>query len=534
MALNISKYLINPVTKGINDNDRNVILSTFSSLNSPEIHDHILSLIPYINSRPAKYYQHEIYEEILKAFKEYSKDGVNLKEVLEDANAEISRALLFLNEANNEDLHEEDTKDDMDQLRFIDQAIHPSYLRLTEGVLCPLLKPMAILSRMRRGKGIEGLDTHNVIDEISRTSLSKISYSYRSIVRNGIAHGGIFYLDGEIKYQDKKGNEEKHSISEVIQIYDDLIDLCNGLACAYRVFYLSHQTQKWLIPHQISIDELYQETNCAWWSVEACIPSERAGLNQLAIYAKAHTYDYSKVFISAIQTGILAEYFIPGYDRYFISIKANMAYHGWAGFDGKKLRELRERETPSIDDYTGTLENNLVYYIPRPKLPKRLSKINSWFHAYRANKTLAFTKFRKHFDILTIQVRDAKIHRNLWGVVLEAQVYIKNDSGDLSPDIIRKNLKRILRRSLKVARSKLFIINLVRYLPIGHSRVSVFQKDYRIRRLRGFGLGEDLIGVIQTNYISRIKTININGGIVDSTNRRRLVWNQAWYKNHRT
>jgi len=534
MPLNINKYLVNPVMSGTNGLDRQNIAVMFPIIDSPSYSEHILSLRPYLHNSPEKYYQHSVFEDALKVFLEYSNDHEAFKMILEETNTDISRAFLFLNEANRDILHEENLRDDMDELRFIDQSIHPSYLRLTEGVLRPFLKPIAHISRLQRNKGVEGLDIHNIIDEISRTPLAEISSIYRSVMRNGIAHGGISYLDKEIRYHDKKGNKEKHSLSDVIKIYDDLIDLCNGLGCAYRIFYLIHQPKGWNTPHQLSIDELHQETTCSWWSIEACVPSERAGLNQLAIYAKADTHDYSKVLISAIQTGILAEYFIPGYDRYFLSIKAKMAHQGWAGFDGKKLRELRQNGCDSIDQYKGTLENDLVFYIPRPKLPARLSRINSWLYAFRANKSIVFREVSEQLDILSIQIRDAQIHRNLWGVVLESYVYINNDFGELSPSIVRKNIGRILRKSLKHARKKLFVLNPIRYLPIGHARVHVFQKDYRIRRLRGFGLGEDLVGVIQSNYISRIKTININGGIADSEKRRRIVWNSAWHVNHRT
>lgn len=525
---------MNPVMSGTNGLDRQNIAQMFPIIDSPSYSECTLSLRPYLYSSPEKYYQHSVFENVLQILLEYSNDQETLREVLKETNTDISRAFLFLNEANRDMIHEENSRDDMDELRFIDQSIHPSYLRMTEGVLRPFLKPFAYVSRIQRDKSVEGLDIHNIMDEISRTPLADISSIYRSVLRNGIAHGGISYLDKEIRYHDKKGNEEKYSHSEVINIFDELIDLCNGIACAYRIFYLTKQPKGWITPHQISIDVLHQETSCAWWSIEACVPSERAGLNQLAIYAKANTHDYSKVFVSAIQTGILAEYFIPGYDRYFLSIKAKMANQGWAGFDGKRLRELRQDGCASIDEYKGTLENDLVFYIPRPKLPLRLSKINSWLHAFRANKSIVYREVREQLDFLSIQIRDAQVHRNLWGVVLESYVHVSNDFGELSPSIVRKNVRRILKKSLKHARNKLFMLNPVRYLPIGHARVHVFQNDYRIRRLRGFGLGEDLIGVIQSNYISRIKTININGGIVDSEKRQRIVWNRAWYEKNST
>ena len=59
---------------------------------------------------------------------------------------------------------------------------------------------------------------------------------YRHIIRNGIAHGGITFLQREIKYRDKKGNEETVDTRSVVRLCDDLLDTCNGLAVALKIF----------------------------------------------------------------------------------------------------------------------------------------------------------------------------------------------------------------------------------------------------------------------------------------------------------
>ena len=79
-------------------------------------------------------------------------------------------------------------------------------------------------------------------------------------------------------------------------------------------------------------EELLEETRTPWWTVEGCVDSVVADKTQLVVYVRPSTRHVDKVRWSSIQTGILAEYFAPGFDRYFCR-SARL----WLGRDGPPL-----------------------------------------------------------------------------------------------------------------------------------------------------------------------------------------------------
>ncbi len=117
------------------------------------------------------------------------------------------------------------------------------------------------------------------------------------------------------------------------------------------------------------MEELQEETSTPWWTIEGCVESEIAGKAQLIVYARPDSRHFQKVQWSTIQSGILAEVFAPGYDRYFFSLRSRKAWPGWASFDGKKLRHLREAGVDDLSQYSGIVEDNLIFYVPRPAMP---------------------------------------------------------------------------------------------------------------------------------------------------------------------
>ncbi|MDO9028650.1 MAG: hypothetical protein Q7U68_07330, partial [Candidatus Roizmanbacteria bacterium] len=218
------------------------------------------------------------------------------QQYLFEHDAELNRTFLHLEEVNNLEWHDFFEKlDDFELIRFIDQQIHPTYLRLTEAVFTPLCRIVAHFSRVDRGKGTDGLDLWPIVEELEKTSLCEVVNPYKHIVRNAIAHGGITYLQNEILYGDKKGNEEKHSDTDIVRTFDDLLDTCNALALAFSVFLLVHQPHGYSLPQQLLLDELKEEKKAPWWEVVGCTPSKFTGLNQLIVYARPSTSDYGKV-----------------------------------------------------------------------------------------------------------------------------------------------------------------------------------------------------------------------------------------------
>ena len=477
----------------------------------PEIadcpHDHFLVLSKYITRIPHKFFSEAVYLKFLAWLKERDKkERKALRQYLASNEAELNRAFTHLEEINQLDWHDNlEQPDDYVLIRFIDQRIHPTYLRLVEAVLCPLLRIPAHFSRLDRNKPTEGLDLYNIIEELRNSPLKDLTDAYHHTVRNGISHGGITYLHKEIRYRDKRGKEEKLTDSEIIRLFDDLLDTCNALALSLSIFLLKYQSYGYKLHQQLLIDELKEETKTPWWEIIGCTPSELPGLNQLIIYARSHTSDYMKVWLSTFLSGILAEYFAPGSDRYFIFICPYKSWPGWAAFNGVKLRQLRNKPDASFEDYKGVIENDLIFYIPRFKIPEILARLQTLYYSFKLHWPGVLADIRKQRGLPDISVREAKIHRNSWGCVLQGSVYIQYTSGELNEDVICKSCRRIIRKTLAHARSQTSLLSLSRYLPLCFAQVSVFQKDYRRRRLASFGLGEDLIGTIRVQRISRIQ-----------------------------
>jgi len=519
----------NHLLKETHARQRAMLLEKFPALSGCP-HQHFLSLRMYLYDIPQRFFSHEIFEEMFKWLQH--RDSINrnsLQQILNNHLHELNRAFLHIEEINAYTWHDHFKKtDDHELTRFIDQKINPSYLRLTEGVLEPLLKTVAYFSRQDRGKKPEGLNIWNIVEEVLRTDICQAVSPYKHNVRNGIAHGGITYFETEINYQDDHGNEERLSNSNIIRLFDDLVDSCNALTLALSLFLHTHQEHGYSLPQNMVLNELKAETRAPWWQITGCTPSKFSNLNQLNIYARPKTYDYNKVQLATFQSGVIAEQCAPGYDRYFFSIRSHNSLPGWAAFNGKKLRKLRTKSNTTLENYKDVLEDNLVFYIPPVKLPRIFHKTHTLLTSLRIQWPLCLSDFRRQMGWHSVIVRETTIHRNSWGCVLNGSVIFHPINGDITQDAVRKSCRLIVRQCLSTARRKIHLTKPVRYLPLGFAHIAIFQKDYRQRRLKSFGLDKDLICTIQVQYIQRIRRPDILGSTIEQKGRYRIAWNKSW------
>lgn len=525
----LRNILENPLLRNTHARKRSDIKENFPELeNCP--HEHFLSIHKYIKRSPQRFYSQPVYNKFLGWLENRNRTSQGaFQQYLTEHDAELNRAFLHLEEINNLDWHDFFEKlDDIEFIRFIDQQIHPSYLRLTEAVFTPFCRIVAYFSRVDRGSGTDDLDLFPIVEEIERTSLSDVVSPYKHIVRNAIAHGGITYLQNEILYRDKKGNEEKCSDRDIVRLFDDFLDSCNALALGLSLFLLIHQPDGYLLPQQLLLEELKEETKTPWWEVVGCTPSKFTGLNQLIIYARPNTADYGKVQMSTFQTGVLVERFAPGYDRYFFSIRSSSSWPGWAAFDGKKLHDLRNKQDAILEDYKGVLENDLVFYVPRIKTPRFIARIQNIILSIKLNMPIAISDIKRQLSRPEIYIREANIHRNAWGTVLNGSVFVECHNSSITQDIIRKVRRKAVGKALSEARKRMPIYKITRFLPLGYARISVFCKDYRRRRLSGFGLGPHLVCTIQVKRIRRIRSPDIMGSSIEQLGGYRIAWNRAW------
>lgn len=525
----LRNILENPLLRHTHERKRADIKERFPELEQCP-HDRFLSIHKYIKRSPQRFYSQSVYTKFMEWLKDRNRNNQSaFQKYLFEHDAELNRTFLHLDEVNNLDWHDSFEKpDDFELIRFIDQQIHPAYLRVTEAVFAPLCRIVAYFSRFDRGKGTDGLDLWPIVEEIGKTSLSDAVKPYNHIVRNAIAHGGITYLQNEILYRDKKGNEEKNSHTAIIRIFDDLLDTCNALALALSLFLLVHQPHGYSLPQQLLLDELKEETKAPWWEVVGCTPSKFTGLNQLILYARPSTSDYGKVQISTFQTGVLAEGFAPGYDRYFFSIRSSSSWPGWAAFDGKELHDLRNKQNAKLEDYKGAIQDDLIFYVSRIKTPRFVARVLNIILAFKLYLPIAVSDMKRQLGCPEINAREAKIHRNTWRSVLNGSVFLEFPDGKITQDIVRKFRRRIVREALSEARKKSPIYKIIRFLPLGFARISVFCKDYRRKRLSAFGLGRDLVCTIQVKRIQRIRSPDIIGSTIEQLGGYRIAWNRAW------
>lgn len=201
---------------------------------------------------------------------------------------------------------------------------------------------------------------------------------------------------------------------------------------------------------------------------------------------------------------------------------------GWAAFDGRKLLEIREKGSKMLADYQGALENNLVFYSPKPRLPRFLGILDTFIHSFRIHWPLMLSDIRSKFGWPDVRVRLSKIHRSGWGCVLNGAVVISATRESYGQDVIRANCGRIIRAVLSDARKNVSLTDTTRYLPLRYARISIFRQNYRKRRLRSFGLGADLVATVQVKRVTRIRALDIYGSQIETRGRYRIAWNGNW------
>lgn len=351
---------------------RKRVLESFPSLSFCN-HDGYLALVKYLDGTPERFYSREsfrTYSDVLE--KEYSANPTRLKKVLNICTDDIDRALLMLNEIGREDWHDMSIEnDEYVFMRLLDRTLHPAYLKLAEGVLHRLINPIASCLRLDRGKKVDDLwKLSACITELTRGLLPPLVAHCDSVVRNSIAHGRITYRQSEVVYFDHKGNSRELTNTAVIELIDGLVDTCHGCVLALQLFYRKHLGSKIQVPRQVMLEELQEDSRTPWWNVEGCLVSKLATESQLVIYARPRSKDYFKVQYMCFYSAIMAEYFAPGFDRYFISLRSPMSLPGWAVFNGRKMREVRAGGGPvALENYKGALIGECVFYVPNIRLP---------------------------------------------------------------------------------------------------------------------------------------------------------------------
>ncbi|MCH8010734.1 MAG: hypothetical protein IIA61_02100 [Candidatus Marinimicrobia bacterium] len=523
-----------PTTRVVNKYWNEKIIDNFPVL-ANTIDAKFLSLKEYITERPQKFYNEQTYYDFLTFLTNFKYENPSwLVDVYWDTDHELNIAIISLNKINEKRIHDNFIPDNnIDVIRFIENFIHFNYLKLIEAVYHKYIRFIAYNNRLQRGKPIDGLDIYNCVEEVQKTKFSYTTTCYHNIIRNGIAHGGITFKESDTIYKGKRGKPYEIRTKEIIRMFDDLLDICNGFALAFKVFMILNrdffQSKNLVVPKQLFIQELKAQANAPKWKVVDCLENVILdGKTQLNIFTENALLDFEEVNYYAFRTAVIAEYFASGFDRYFFSLKSKHSLLGWAGYDGKILKRERLKNSDDINGYTGVLEEDLLFFIPKIKLPKLLRKFLNILTITKSNFPIEYHKNTNFIFKRKYELRETKPFRRGFSIIInDPSLFIYPEYNEEIVDLIRKDYKKIVRYAIRKSKKEInSIIPLC--LPTKYIRVTIYDTDLRKRQLRSSGLIDSLVCSITVNKSKRIKTIDLFGGKLEQKGKYRIVWNKNW------
>ena len=523
-----------PVTKVFNEYWNEKILNNFPILENA-VNSKFLSLKKYITENPQKFYNKQIYHDFLSFLTRFKNDNPNqFVDVYKKSEHELNIAIKSLNEINNLKIHDLlEPNDDIEKIRFIENNIHFNYLKLTEAVYHKFIFIIAYRNRLQRKTSIEGLNIFNCVEEIKETEFDYITTCYDNTIRNGIAHGCVIYKEKDTVYKGKRGKAHKIATREVIRMFDDLLDICNGFSLALKIFFVLNrdffEKKKLIVPRQFFIQELKAQADAPKWKVVDCLENViRHDQKQLNIFTENSLLDYQEVFYYALRTAILAEYFACGYDRYFFSLKSKYSLLGWAAYNGEILKRERLKDSNDINGYKGVLEEDLLFFVPKIKIPRPFLKILRFFAILKINFPIEYHKHTNYFFKRKYKLRDAvPFRRGLAIIINDPSLYIIKGSSEEIVSLVRKDFKKIISYAVKKSKNELNS-KISRLLPTSYIKLTIYDTDLRKRQLRGSGLIDSLVCSITVNKSRKIKDIDFIGGKPEVYGRYRIVWNENW------
>ncbi|MDA9330689.1 hypothetical protein OAC17_01270 [Flavobacteriaceae bacterium] len=523
-----------PTTKTLNEFWNQKITDSFPILER-ETGSKYLSLKEYIANRPQKFYSENTYEDYLTFLHNLKKDNSNLFiSTYKEYEHELNIAIKTLNDINSLKFHDQlEPDNNIESILFIENNIHFNYVKLIEAVYHKFLLFIAYQQRVSRNKPTSGLDIYNCVEEIKKTDFRYVTYCYENTIRNGIAHGGLTYKESDTIYKGKKGSPYEIRTKRIIRMFDDILDICNGFSLAFKIFTITQreyfQNNDLRIPRNFLLQELKAQANAPKWEVIDCLENEiMDGKKQLNIFTKNSCLEHSEVNYYAFRTAVFAEYFASGFDRYFFSLKSKYSLPGWAGYKGEILKRERIRNSNTLEGYEGVLEENLLYFIPRLKLPKLITKIIRFIAIAKTLLPIEYHRSTNYQFKRRYFLRDTKpFRRGLSIIINDPSLIITPEQRDNIIELIRRDYKKIIRYAIRKSKKEMPRF-WHRFLRTNYIRVTIYDKDLRKRQLRGSGLIDSLVCSITLNRSSKIKNIDFIGGQLEQKGKYRIIWNGKW------
>lgn len=528
--------ITNPYLDNINNFKRTRIVEKFPELKLCSTHNY-LSFFKYISSAPECFYNRNVFS-LFYNWLQKQKTVENQKMYIYFVNEtnKISNAIRCLNQINKLNIHDDNNtvgKDYYNLLEDIDEHIHPNYLKLIETVYSPLIRLIAFFSRINRNAKVDDMKIFNMVQEIQEQckDMAIIIQPYHHIIRNGIAHGGITYLNREIRYTDNKGNSESFFDTDIIQFFDDMLDICNAMMLALKLFFIVNKENGYRFPLAFLIEELIAQSTNRYVEVNNCITMTiKNNVSQLLIYSFVKTTSFRRANFFMFHIASLAESLLPGFGRYFISIKSNCVFPGWFAFRGDKLALARLSPEKNYNIYADVIDEAGVFFQPRIKYPELFYKVDLYFSIIKTNYKFLIHNLKNIFQKVDICDVNTEVHRNGYHVVVNADAVLRALSEKGMIPYIKKNYKKIVAVILKKARKNDKRLSINQVLPLGFLRVNVYSEMARKRTFKRYGLRDKLICTLQFRRLSRISCPDIWGSIAEQLGLYRIMWNKEWLK----
>lgn len=514
----------NPFTKHRNKLFRDIVQMNFPEVGNSEVVYHSLS--KYIIEVPHKFYSVVHYHKVSNYINSFLNEFPNKAiDYLISNNFNLNSAAKNLEEINSLSFHDGKLPKEIKLLNFIDTQIHFNYLKLIEGTYKHFLHFLATISRLRRNKGTDGLDIFNCVEEMPHSNIG-VCFPYDNLMRNGIAHGGVEYESDLITYTDKKGNSKVFIPRKVVSQFDKLLDICNGINLAFRIYFLTNSTfllkNNVRIPENYLLEEIKTEVESSEWKItnffNSILPN---GRKQVIVYVENDFYDLSKVNLLGYITAIRLEKYFNGINRINLNIQSSTSkFVGWANYNVDNIKELRKNNYEFVEEGKSILEDGLLFFIPKVKLPKWCYYIGGLITISKSFKEVNFIE-SKHKE--KINVRFIKFHfQKNYCVIEKSAVFVKQ----MGIFEIKTEAKKILSAVIREKNNALKRVNINRYKKTKFIKVNVYNLDVRIRDYQFNTANSNLIFTIQLNK-TKIKRV-LPKGIIEDLGNYYIVWNNKF------
>lgn len=498
-------------------------------------HEFFAFMSLYARESPWRFFDRDTAQNTLRVLGEIrATDDRLLLSFFNERHGEFEIALRSLDEINRSPFHDRDwwSLGDLEQIRDIRELIHPAYLQLCEGVLKTLLHPIAVFQRRSGGSMSETFKADERIEAAKKAGVSSFE-PFESVIRNAIAHGRVKFAKDAIEYRNIGTPDEKirrTTPSETLRLFEDLLDICNGLAVAYRLLVLLDKqllfSESARIPPALVFPEVQLQLNTVGWHVRDYLEFEYGnGERDLNLFVTSSYFDDHKTCLSVIRAATFASRFMPSFDRCYVRLDRRGRIGGWGLFDTAKVRELLQRGINDGPSYLSAVPDGGFIIFP-------WSRYYRVFGPFRLIGSLAEVLLTSwpalRAQVQRPEVRHARtVSKQTYACVTATTVL---HIGDLQTamNFVANNVRSLLRAAVKAGWRQPETSSWLRWLPVGNVQVDVLRTDRRRRQLVSSGVDDaNLLCRIVRKTRGQIPITPLYGSIAQDFGDAKVFWNRA-------